>query len=181
MKNTARYLLASSLLLGSLALAETAFAAISVPATADHSARPEHATDRSDMHGKKPDMEMASHTPAIVGDGQPLVAGNVTAISGNSLTITNKDNVTYSIDVSSTTVTKANVTGKTVSGVILVGDAVIVQGTIHDTSVIASSIIDRGGVLPPTASASAEAKSNTHRSGFFGAINGFFSRLFHLF
>jgi hypothetical protein len=127
------------------------------------------------MFGQKPKMEIASHTPAIAGNGQPIIGGNVTAISGSSLTVTNKSNVTYTVNMSSATISKMGVTGATLSNIV-VGDSVIVQGTVNGTSVTASSIIDQG--TPPSSSTSTDHPA---RGGFFGAIGGFFSHLFGFF
>ena len=129
---------------------------------------------RMGMPGKKPDMNVASHTPAIIGNGQPVIGGSVTAISGNSLTVTNKSNVTYTVDVTSATVTKTGVTGATISNIV-VGDNVVIQGAVNGTSIIASSVIDQ--VAPSSTS------NGTKRpmGGFFGAIGGFFSHLFGFF
>jgi hypothetical protein len=121
-----------------------------------------------------------SQAPAITGNGEPVVGGNVTAISsdGTTLTITNKSAVTYTIDATNATISKTGVTGATISN-IAVGDNVVVQGTVNGTSVVASSVIDQG----------APQASNTNTSGgiknfvgnFAGAIGGFFTRLFGFF
>ncbi|NNM83732.1 hypothetical protein HKL94_00725 [Candidatus Parcubacteria bacterium] len=117
----------------------------------------------------------ASSTHAVaktqfpVGNGQPVVGGTVTAVNGDSLTITNNGSTTYTVDVASTTVAKIGVTGATISN-IAVGDSVIVQGTINGSSVIASSVIDK-------VSAPASANPPVHR-GFFSIIGGFFAHLF---
>ncbi len=115
----------------------------------------------------------ASQFPA--GNGQPVIGGAVTAITGNSLTVTNKSNVTYTIDATSAKVSKASVTGATVSS-ISVGDNVVIQGTINGTAVTASSVIDQG-----TAPSSTGTTPPAHRGGFMGAVGGFFSHLFGFF
>lgn len=108
------------------------------------------------------------------GNGQPVVGGSVTAINGSTLTITNKSNVTYSIDATSATVTKAGATS-TLSSV-AVGDNVLVQGAVNGNAVTASSIIDQGS------SAKTNTSGSTHgMGGFLGAIGGFFHHLFGFF
>jgi len=109
----------------------------------------------------------------IKGNGQPVVGGNVTAVSGSTLTITNVSNVTYTVDASNAVVDKTGVTS-TVSNII-VGDRVVVQGTVNGTAITASSIIDQG-VIPTNAASTPE--KNT---GFFGAIRGFFHNVFGFF
>jgi hypothetical protein len=62
-------------------------------------------------------------TSPIQGDGQPVVGGSVTAISGATLTIMNKSNVTYTINAASTTIVKMGTPSATFSS-IAVGDTV---------------------------------------------------------
>jgi hypothetical protein len=110
--------------------------------------------------------------PPIVlpqGNGQPIIGGTVTAISGNTITIANKSNVSYTIDATSATFIKSGVAA-TLSSV-AVGDTVVAQGTINGTSVTAVSITDQGKVQASTATAG-------DSKGFFGAIGGFFAHLF---
>jgi hypothetical protein len=111
-------------------------------------------------------------TPIIQGNGQPVVGGTVASINGTSLTITNASNVTYTVDTSGATIKKDNATS-TVSN-ISVGDRVIVQGTVNGTSITASSIIDQG-VAP------SNTNSTGNNGGFFGAIRGFFHKMFGFF
>jgi len=106
------------------------------------------------------------------GNGLPVVAGAVTAVSGNTIMITNKSNVTYTVDATNAKIQKGS-TDVTVSSV-SVGDNLVVQGTTSGNSVTASTVLDSGAT--PTASATGTAKPQSH--GFFGAIGGFFSKLF---
>ena len=87
----------------------------------------------------------------ITGNGEPVVGGNITAINGSTLTITNKSNVTYTIDATNATIMKGNATS-TLSNV-AVGDSVVVQGTVNGTSVTASTVIDQG--VPKTTTSGA--------------------------
>ncbi len=120
----------------------------------------------------------ASSTPPITGNGEPVVGGTITTISGNTLTVTNASNVTYAIDVSGATIVK-NGTSTAIAN-LSTGDSVVVQGTVNGTSVTASSVIDQG---VKAASASSTTKSSGGGFGFgfggiFGAIGGFFQHLF---
>jgi len=99
------------------------------------------------------------------GNGQPIIGGTVTAVSGDTVTITNKSNTSYTIDVTNATVTK-NGTASSVSNV-AVGDSVLAQGTVNGTSVTAVSLTD-----------SASASGSTQSKGFFGMIGSFFAKLF---
>lgn len=99
------------------------------------------------------------------GNGQPVIGGTVTAVSGDIVTITNKSNTSYTIDVTNATITK-NGTTSSVSSV-AVGDNVLAQGTVNGTSVTAVSLTD-----------SASATSGTAPKGLFGMIGAFFSKLF---
>lgn len=113
----------------------------------------------------------ASQTPPITGNGQPVVAGTVTAVSGTSLTITNKSNVTYTIDATNAKIVEGQNT-ITVSN-IAVGDMLVVQGTVSGNSVTASSVIDQ-----KTATTTTGTPTQTQGKGFFGSIGSFFSHLF---
>ncbi len=78
----------------------------------------------------------ASSTPMM---HLPGVGGTVTAVSGNTITVTGKDGKTYTIDAGSATITKDETV--TVSS-IAVGDTVMANGTVSGTSVTATSIHD---------------------------------------
>jgi membrane-bound inhibitor of C-type lysozyme len=123
------------------------------------------------MHGK------GGTPPAqiIQGNGEPVIGGAVTAINGNTLTVTNKSNVTYSVDASSATVEKANATSTLAN--ITVGDNVVVQGTVNGTSVSATSVIDQGVATSANAGGTTPGKG----PGFLGAIGGFFQHIFGFF
>jgi hypothetical protein len=129
------------------------------------------------MHNKGPRGQMGGLSQ-IQGNGQPIVGGTVSSISGATFSITNKSNATYSIDASHATVVKAGATSSVSN--IATGDAVLVQGTINGTAVTATSVIDHGAVpVPPQGSGSNAQRGMT--GGFFGAIGGFFHNLFGFF
>jgi hypothetical protein len=107
----------------------------------------------------------------IKGNGQPVIGGAVMAISGNTLTVTNKSNVTYTVDATNATIEKSNAVSSV--SAITVGDNVVVQGAINGNSVTASSVIDGG-----TTSTTTPAKKG---NGFFGTIGNFFHNLFGFF
>ncbi len=107
----------------------------------------------------------------IEGSGEPIVAGKITAISGNTITISNKAS-TYAIDASSAKFVVKGVTSATISN-ISVGDSVVVQGAINGTSVTASSVINE-----KTASSSTTSKVGGFFGGMMGGITNFFRRLF---
>lgn len=110
-------------------------------------------------------------TPLIQGNGQPIIAGAVTANDGTTLTITNKSGVTYTVNASTAKVqTKGALS--TLSTV-AVGDNVVVQGAVTGTSVTAYSVIDQGA----TPTAQTNDKSVTH-GNIFGGIGRFFQHLF---
>src|ERR1035437_542547 len=110
----------------------------------------------------------------IIGNGQPVVAGTVSIISGSTITITNKSNVSYTIDATNAKVVQGQNT-ITVSGV-TVGDMVIAQGTINGNSVVATSVIDQAKVNATTTTPGVTT-GEVHR-GFFGSIGHFFSSIF---
>ncbi|MEK7530800.1 MAG: hypothetical protein AAB573_02935 [Patescibacteria group bacterium] len=78
----------------------------------------------------------------------PKVMGEVTAVTGTTLTIKNPDGTIYTVDATDTTVSKV----VTITAVdIAVGDTVGVQGTVTGTSVVAKHIMD--GIPPHHAQA----------------------------
>ena len=113
----------------------------------------------------------SAQLPAITGNGQPVVLGTIATINGSTLTITNKSNVTYTIDATNAKIVQGPNT-ITVSGV-KVGDTVIVQGTVNGTNITASNIIDQTKPASTTTPATAGA-----HGGFFAGIGSFFARLF---
>ncbi len=115
----------------------------------------------------------ASSTSPITGNGQPVVAGTISAISGSSLTITNKSNVSYTVDASNAKIVEGQniVTVSSLS----VGDNVIVQGAVNGSSITASSVIDQKA--PGTGNASS-TRPHAGGNGIFAAIGGFFSHIF---
>jgi hypothetical protein len=109
---------------------------------------------------------------AIVGNGQPVVAGVVSTISGSSITITNKSNMTYTVDVTNAKIMQNNVAG-TISN-IAVGDTIVAQGTVNGDLVSAAMIFVQAAPTNPAVTASS---AQPHK-GFFGAIGSFFSHIF---
>jgi hypothetical protein len=123
----------------------------------------------------------ASSTPLIQGNGQPVIGGTVSAISGNTLTVTTaQGGVTYSVNVSSAVIKKGNATSSVSS--IAIGDKVIVQGSVSGSSVTASSVIDS---VAASAQASSTASASSHANGgigrIFNSIGGFFHNFFGFF
>ncbi|MFA6254363.1 MAG: DUF5666 domain-containing protein [Candidatus Paceibacterota bacterium] len=110
----------------------------------------------------------SSTLPAIVGNGQPVVAGTISAISGTTLTITNKSNVTYTVDASNAKILQGRSVGSISN--IKINDPVVIQGAVNGNSITASSVIDQA---KPT-----NANGQPTGSGFFAGIGQFFSRLF---
>jgi len=116
-------------------------------------------------------------TSPIKGNGEPVVGGNITAISGTTLTVTNASNVTYTVDASSAVIVKGNVTSSIAN--VATGDSVVIQGTVNGTSITASSVIDQG--IKGQNASSTNGTSAAHGNfvfGIFGAIGGFFSHIF---
>ena len=110
----------------------------------------------------------------ITGNGQPVIAGAVTSISGSTLMITNKSNVSYTVDATNAKI----VEGQSVISIssIIIGDNVIVQGTVNGNSVVASSVIDQKTSTAGTINGG--TNSPAQHQGFFGAIGSFFAHIF---
>lgn len=109
------------------------------------------------------------------GNGEPVVAGTVSSVNGNSFSITTGSNTSYTIDATNATVKKASATS-TVSAVAS-GDYVIVQGQVNGSSVTASTVLDNGQ-RPAPGSSQANTPKPGNGGGFMGAIGNFFKRIF---
>ncbi|HTR18719.1 MAG TPA: DUF5666 domain-containing protein [Candidatus Paceibacterota bacterium] len=118
---------------------------------------------------------MRPQPSSFQGNGEPVIGGSITAVSGNTLTVTNKSNVTYTIDASGATILKGNATSSVAD--IATGDNVLVQGTVSGNTVTASSVIDQG--VPKTPSGNGFAPHGI--GGFFGVIGGLLQHLFGFF
>lgn len=86
---------------------------------------------------------------AIVGNGQPVLAGKVTSVSGNTVSIANNGatTTTYTIDATNAKIVKAGAT--TTVSQIAVGDMIVAQGSVSGSTMTATSIIDKGAAPPP--------------------------------
>ncbi len=128
------------------------------------------------MNTKMPSANRGEkENPTVQGNGQPIVAGAVGAVSGSTITIMNKSNVTYSVDASGAKILEGNKT-MTLSDV-KVGDMVLVQGAVNGNSVTASTVFDQTKPASVNASASAGAATQNH-FGFLGGIGQFFGHMF---
>ena len=116
--------------------------------------------------------QFGTTTSPIKGNGQPVVAGTVSAINGTALTLTTSSNTSYAIDASSAVVSRGGTTSSV--SAIAVGDYAIVQGAVNGTSVTASAIIDQKAGAPTNSG----APKSSQGSGFFGSIGNFFKHLF---
>ena len=119
--------------------------------------------------GPEKDKNSTSTKPVIAGNGQPVIAGTISAINGSIVSITNNSSSTYAIDVTNAKISQGP---KTITvSTLKVGDKIIAQGTISGTSMTASSVIDQN--KPVNTNDDANKKP-----GFFGGIGQFFSHLF---
>ena len=103
----------------------------------------------------------ASSTAPFLGNGEPVIAGTISSISGNSVSITTASNIAYTVDTTNAKIVKGG-SASTLSAV-TVGDKVLIQGTINGTTVSATTVVDQ------TKQAS---------KGFIGGIGQFFMHLF---
>ncbi len=108
---------------------------------------------------------------SITGNGEPVVAGVISAINGNSITITNKSNVTYTVDATNAKISQGQNASGTISN-LTVGDSILTQGTVNGTSVAATTIIDQTNKNSNSASTPGAAK------GFLSGVGQFFMHLF---
>ncbi len=100
------------------------------------------------------------------GNGQPVIAGKVTAVSGNTITVMTNASSTFSVDATNAAIRNKGNASSTISS-IAVGDTVLVQGTINGSTVVASTIIDQNG-----------KDGSGKKNGFFRGLGNFFKHLF---
>jgi hypothetical protein len=108
----------------------------------------------------------------ITGNGQPVVAGTVSSINGATIVITNKSNVSYTVDATNAKIVQGQNT-ITISSIV-VGDEVVIQGTVNGNAIVATSVIDQNKVANTTAT----SVKTTQNKGFFGSIGAFFGKIF---
>jgi hypothetical protein len=106
----------------------------------------------------------ATTTPATNhtwGGVKPAVTGTVSAINGDTLTITSKNGTTYSIDATNATIQKGFGKSATTIAVssIAVNDTVAVRGTVSGDDVTATSVVD--GVRPHKTGANASGTASS--------------------
>lgn len=116
-------------------------------------------------------------TPGFEGNGQPVVGGTVAMVDGSTFTLTNRSNVTFTIDATSATIHKRGATS-TMSD-IKVGDGVIVQGTVNGTAITADTVIDHGETKTINGERLGVQTGFAHR--MMGVFGGFFHRMFGFF
>lgn len=163
----------SSIIVGDSLFVQGTVTGTTIKATIVHDGEPEK--------GNRP-MGGSGMMMNMNGNGQPVIAGTVSAINGTSITITNRSNVVYTADIAKAAISKNNAT-TTIQSVVA-GDNVIVQGTINGTSVIASTVIDNGAQKAQDVEATSnkihknEDMNQSQKTGFLGQMTGFFSRMF---
>jgi hypothetical protein len=111
----------------------------------------------------------------VIGNGQPVVAGTVSTVNGYALTVTTASNVTYTIDATNAKVLQGQSTVAFSS--IVVGEKVLIQGTVNGTSITASTIVDQSASMNNNASTTG-ASNKGQEHGIFTSIGQFFMRLF---
>ena len=122
-------------------------------------------------NGQRGQGSRASSTPVFTGNGEPVVMGAISAINGNSVTVTNPSGVTYTVDVTNAKIIKGP-TAVTVT-TLVVGDKVLVQGTVNGTAVSATTVIDQS--IPAVIQNQNPAPAP---KGFFGGVGSFFKHMF---
>jgi len=129
-----------------------------------------------DSNGSNKGHSEASTTMQVIGNGQPVVAGTVSAVSGSTLTVTTSGGVVYTVDATNAKVLQNQETS-TLSSVV-VGNKVLVQGTTNGTSVVASTIVNQTSTASTNGSGENSDGSKSQSRGFFGGIASFFTHLF---
>lgn len=122
-------------------------------------------TIRIGISGPGMGYAMGKDRQEFVGNGQPVIAGKITAISSTSMSISNNSNTTYNVDITNAKIMQKNTSVSSTS--LKIGDVVVVQGNINGTSITASSVIDQTKPI-----------ENNKPTGFFGGVGNFFKHLF---
>ena len=121
------------------------------------------------------DHPNASSTPAFTGNGQPLVAGKISAVNGNTLTVTTGNGVAYTVDASNAKIVK----GKDITTLssVAVNDGVLVQGAVNGSSIVASTVIEEPK-RPTQQNTNPTDPKPAEEHGLIGNLGGFFMHLF---
>ncbi len=159
---------ASSLMIGDMIVAEGTVTGTNVSATVIHDGM------------WRPKWEGAKDT--FESSGDPVVGGTVTAISNTTITIKNKAGITYTIDAGAAKFGPMNGTTHTLAD-IKVGNNLLVQGPVSNTSVTAKFVMDTSwkmGMMDDNGedNDTENGDSGMHK-GFFRGIGNFFGRWFH--
>jgi CxxC motif-containing protein len=93
----------------------------------------------------------------------PGVIGTVVSINGSSLTISGKNNTTYTIDTTGAKIFKNRNTVITTAD-IKIGDVIMAQGTVNGTNVSATTVFDGKPIVGK--------KNQGNFSGVMGIVNG---------
>ncbi len=131
---------------------------------------------RGERDEKGERKEMGRNNPMFKGDGQPVVEGSVTSINGSILSVLNRNNLVYSVDASNAKVFKGNATSSLSN--VVIGDRIIVQGSVNGQSISATLIFDRGIVATNTQDKINNENKPTEKKGIFKTMGGFFSKMF---
>lgn len=133
---------------------------------------------RRSMMGRGIKADTATSTRPMMniptGNGEPVIAGSVTAVNGTTLTVTTKSGTAYTVQAASTTIMRMGAVSALSN--VASGDTVVVQGAVNGTSVTASSLIDQG--TPPSGGEGSEDQGSGEGRGFFHAMGGFFMHMF---
>jgi hypothetical protein len=132
---------------------------------------------RGDRNGR-PGM-MGSSTSPFTGNGQPVIAGTVSAINGSSLTVTTAASTTYTVDASNAKILQGP--NMVALSTITVGSHVVIQGAVSGSSVTASTVIEQGarGMMgSQQGNDNGQGKDQGQHTGFFQGIGNFFKHLF---
>lgn len=118
----------------------------------------------------------------IKGNGQPVVIGKITSITGSTFSIANNSGVTYTIDATNAKFFVKGAQTATISN-LAIDDNVVVQGTVNGSSVVASTVVDQKEKASNSSRSEAQKGENDNtRKGFFGGmmnnVGGFFKHLF---
>lgn len=131
--------------------------------------------DRREDREERREDRMASTTPIVRGNGQPVIFGTVSALQGTTFTLTNKGSVAYTVDAASSTIVKRGAT--TTLSSVAVGDAVTVQGAVSGSSVSASAVVDHGSATT-TPKWLEDNGVKKQLDGLFNRLGGMFFRVF---
>ncbi len=119
----------------------------------------------NDKHNDDDKRDNDKKHATTTAQGTVSISGKVTAVNGNTITLSGKDGATYTVNAAGAAITAENRTLAITD--IKVGDTLKVNGTLTGTTIVATKIRDKS-----TVQRDLESKLSNLRAGIVTAVNG---------